>query len=217
MEKNMTNNETQTVLDVVIDHYANNRIRYQDMVSMTIPEDADEQAYILQDMVRAALIARIKVAGHVDVPIDNGRILLEYGQHFEIDHFPVAADLKRIIPALCRKETLHGLISLIKHAGESRWIVYPEELMNVTDPAYIKSSVGATALIHGAYREYWLSDGNIQSYHFLLDQGVELLVRLWVKEHNIKPATYAKWRVQGKQAVKFAIQQRIEVGGYEWD
>lgn len=210
-------NENQTVLDVVIDHYANNRIRYADVSTMTIPDDLDEQNYLLQDMVRAALLARIKQAGHVDVPIDNGRILLEYGQWFEIDHFPVAADLKRIIPALCRKETLTGLISLIKHQGEQKWIVYPEELLHVVDVDYIKSSVGALALIHAAHREYWLSDGNIQSYHYLLDQGVELLVRLWVREHNVKPATYAKWRVQGKQAVKFAIQQRIEVGAYGWE
>lgn len=215
----MTNyeNNNETVLDVVINHYSDNRIRYQDVCNMTIPDDADEQTYVLQDMVRAALIARIKIAGHVDVPIDNGRILLEYGQYFEIDHFPTANDLRRLIPALCRKETLVGLISLIKHAGESRWIVYPEELLNVCDEAYIRSSVGALALIHAAHREHWLSDGNINSYHYLLDQGVELLVRLWVREHNVKPATYAKWRVQGKQAVKFAIQQRIEVGGYEWD
>ena len=209
--------EQETILDVVINHYADNRVRYQDVVSMQIPDDADEQNYVLQDMVRSALMARIKTAGHVDVPIVDGRIQLEYGQFWETDHFPTASDLRRLIPALCRKETLTGLVSLIKHAGESRWVVYPEELMNVCEEAYIKSSVGALALIHGAYREYWLSDGNINSYHYLLDQGVELLVRLWVREHEVKPATYAKWRVQGKQAVKFAIQQRIEVGGYEWD
>ena len=65
--------ENNTVLDVVINHYADNRIRYQDVCNMTIPDDADEQTYVLQDMVRAALIARIKTAGHVDVPITDGR------------------------------------------------------------------------------------------------------------------------------------------------
>lgn len=210
-------NDAETVLDVVISHYSDNRIRYQDVCSMVIPDDQDEQNYVLQDMIRAALIARIKTAGHVDVPIVDGRIQLEYGQWFEIDHFPTSNDLRRLIPALCRKETLSGLISLIKHAGEEKWVIYPEELLNVVDQAYISSSVGALALIRAAHREHWLSDGNIQSYHYLLDQGVELLVRLWVREHGVKPATYAKWRVQGKQAVKFAIQQRIEVGSYGWE
>ena len=212
----MTNyeNNHETVLDVVIDHYANNRVRYQDAVSMAIPDDEDEQMYVLQDMVRAALIARIKTAGHVDVPIDNGRILLEYGQHFEIDHFPVAADLKRLIPALCKKETLYGLVSLIKHAGESRWVIYPEELLNVCDPEYVASSVATRALIRAADTESRMSTGDDQCLSYLLDQTTEILVRLWIKDHNVSPKDYAKWRAQGKQAVRRTLSDNVKAGVY---
>ena len=172
----MTNyeNNHETVLDVVIDHYANNRVRYQDAVSMAIPDDEDERMYVLQDMVRAALLARIKQAGHVDVPITDGKIQLEYGQWFEIDHFPTSSDLKKIIPALCRKETLHGLVSLIKHQGEEKWIVYPAELLNVCDPEYVSSSVATRALIRAADTECRMSTGDDQCLGYLLDQATEL-------------------------------------------
>lgn len=181
---------------------------------MQIPDDADEQAYILQDMVRSALMARIKAAGHVDVPIDNGRILLEYGQWFEIDHFPTSSDLKRIIPALCKKETLYGLVSLIKHQGEEKWIVYPAELMNVTDVDYIKSSVATRALIRAADTESRLSTGDDQCLSYLLDQATEILVRIWIKDHGIAPQTYAKWRSQGKQAVRCRLSDNVKEGAY---
>lgn len=210
----MTESTNDTILDVVISHYSDNRVRYQDAVSMTIPDDEAEQAYVLQDMVRAALIARIKTAGHVDVPIDNGRILLEYGQWFEIDHFPIMADLKRIIPALCRKETLFGLVSLIKHAGEERWKVYPEELLNVTEWDYIKSSVGARALIRAADIESRMSIGDDECLAYLLDQATEILIRIWIKDHGIAPKEYAKWRVQGKQAIRRLLSENVKEGAY---
>ena len=212
----MTNyeNKQETVLDVVISHYSDNRIRYQDVVSMAIPDDHDEQTYILQDMVRAALIARIKTAGHVDVPITDGRIQLEYGQWFETDHFPTANDLRRLIPALCRKETLSGLISLIKHAGEERWIVYPEELLNVADVEYIRSSVATRALIRAADTESRMSTGDDQCLGYLLDQATEILVRIWIKDHNIAPKEYARWRVQGKQAVRRLLSDNVQAGVY---
>ena len=212
----MTNNENkqETVLDVVIDHYSDNRVRYQDVCSMVIPEDTDEQAYILQDMVRSALIARIKQAGHVDVPITNGTITLEYGHPFEIDHFPVLADLKRIIPALCRKETLFSLISLIKHQGEEKWVVYPTELLNVCDPEYVSSSVATRALIRAADTESRMSTGDDQCLGYLLDQCTEILVRIWIKDHDVKPATYAKWRTQGKQAVRRTLSDNVKAGVY---
>lgn len=210
----MTESTNDTILDVVISHYSDNRVRYQDTVSMTIPDDADEQNYILQDMVRAALLARIKQAGHVDVPIDNGRILLEYGQFFEIDHFPVASDLRRLIPALCRKETLQGLVSLIKLAGERKWVVYPEELLNVTEWDYIKSSVATRALIRAADTESRLSTGDDQCLSYLLDQATEILVRLWIKDHNVSPQQYAKWRSQGKQAIRRLLSENVKEGAY---
>lgn len=206
--------EQETILDVVINHYADNRIRYQDVCSMQIPDDHDEQAYVLQDMVRSALIARIKTAGHVDVPIDNGRILLEYGQYFEIDHFPTTTDLRRLIPALCRKETLTGLISLIKHQGEEKWIVYPAELMNVCDWDYIQSSVATRALIRAADTECRMSTGDDQCLGYLLDQATEILVRLWIKDHNVSPQQYAKWRSQGKRAVRIRLSENVHAGVY---
>ena len=210
----MTTNNAETLLDVVINHYSDNRVRYQDVCSMTIPDDADEQNYIMQDMMRAALIARIKTAGHVDVPITDGKIQLEYGQWFEIDHFPVAADLKRLIPALCRKETLYGLVSLIKHAGEEKWIVYPEELLHVADWDYIKSSVATRALIRAADTESRMSTGDDQCLSYLLDQATEILVRLWIKDHGVSPQQYAKWRVQGKQAVRRTLSDNVREGAY---
>ena len=210
----MTESTNDTVLDVVINHYADNRIRYQDVCSMQIPDDHDEQAYILQDMVRSALIARIKTAGHVDVPIVDGRIQLEYGQWFETDHFPTANDLRRLIPALCRKETLVGLISLIKHAGEERWVVYPEELLNVADWDYIQSSVATRALIRAADTESRMSSGDDQCLSYLLDQATEILVRIWIKDHEVSPKEYARWRVQGKQAVRRLLSENVHAGVY---
>ena len=212
-------NEVTTVLDVVIDHYAGNRVRYNDAVSMQIPDDEDEQLYLMQDMIRSALIARIKSAGHVDIPITDGMIHLDQDTTYEIDHFPVLTDLKRIIPALSRKGNLAGLITLIRYAGEERWIVYPAELMNVTDVAYIKSSVGARSLIRAADREYWdISKTRDQEMiNYLVDQGVEVLIRIWIKEHGIVPKEYAKWRVQGKQAIRSAIRKQIVDGSFEWD
>lgn len=212
----MTNYESdrETVLDVVIDHYVSNRIRYQDVVTMTIPEDTDEQNYVLQDMVRAALIARIKVAGHVDVPLVDGKIQLEYGQFFEIDHFPTTNDLRRLIPALCRKETLYGLVSLIKHQGESRWVIYPEELLNAAEWDYIKSSVGARALIRAADIESRMSVGDDECLAYLLDQATEILIRIWIKDHGIAPKEYAKWRVQGKQAIRRLLSENVKEGAY---
>ena len=212
----MTNyeNNNETVLDVVINHYSDNRIRYQDVCNMTIPDDHDEQAYVLQDMVRSALIARIKVAGHVDVPITDGRIQLEYGQYWETDHFPTSSDLRRLIPALCRKETLSGLVSLIKHAGESRWIVYPEELLNVADVEYIRSSVATRALIRAADTESRMSTGDDQCLSYLLDQATEILVRIWIKDHEVSPKEYARWRVQGKQAVRRLLSDNVQAGVY---
>lgn len=212
----MTNyeNNTDTVLDVVIDHYANNRVRYNDVVSMVIPDDEDEQVYVLQDMVRSALIARIKTAGHIDVPITDGKIQLEYGQFWETDHFPTTQDLRRLIPALCRKETLYGLISLIKHAGEAKWVVYPEELLNVADWDYIQSSVATRALIRAADTECRMSTGDDQCLAYLLDQCTEILVRIWIKDHGISPKEYAKWRSQGKQAVRRALSDNVQAGVY---
>lgn len=206
--------EQETILDVVINHYADNRVRYQDVCSMQIPDDHDEQAYVLQDMVRSALIARIKTAGHVDVPITDGRIQLEYGQFWETDHFPTASDLRRLIPALCRKETLTGLISLIKHQGEQKWIVYPEELLNVADWEYIQSSVATRALIRAADTECRMSTGDDQCLGYLLDQATEILVRLWIKDHNVSPKDYAKWRSQGKQAVRRTLSDNVQAGVY---
>lgn len=208
------NNENNTVLDIVINHYADNRVRYQDVCSMQIPEDADERIYILQEMIRSALIARIKSAGCVDVPITNGTIRLDYGQDIEMDHYPIAADLRRLVPALCRKETLQGLISLIKHQGEEKWIVYPAELLNVVEWDYIKSSVATRALIRAADTESRLSTGDDQCLSYLLDQATEILVRLWIKDHGIAPQTYAKWRVQGKQAVRRRLSDNVQAGVY---
>lgn len=210
----MTNYENDTILDIVINHYADNRVRYQDVVSMAIPDDLDEQDYILQDMVRSALMARIKSAGHVDVSLENGRIQLEYGQYFEIDHFPIASDLRRLIPALCKKETLAGLISLIRHQGEQKWIVYPEELLNVADVEYIRSSVATRALIRAADTESRVSTGDDQCLGYLLDQATEILVRIWIKDHGVTPKEYAKWRSQGKQAVRRRLSENVKAGVY---
>ena len=210
----MTESTNDTVLDVVINHYADNRVRYNDVVSMVIPDDEDEQTYVLQDMVRSALMARIKTAGHVDVSLENGRIQLEYGQFFEIDHFPTTSDLRRLIPALCRKETLSGLISLIKHAGEERWIVYPEELLNVADVEYIRSSVATRALIRAADTESRMSTGDDQCLGYLLDQATEILVRIWIKDHQVSPKEYAKWRSQGKRAVRIRLSENVHAGVY---
>lgn len=215
----MTENRQETVLDVVINHYVDNRVRYNDAVSVVIPEDHDEQLYLMQDMIRSALIARIKSAGHIDIPITDGMIHLDHEATYEIDHFPIMADLKKIIPALSRKGNLAGLLTLIRYAGQERWIVYPAELMNVTDVTYIKSSVAARALVKAADNEHWditkTSDQEMISY--LIDQATEVLIRIWIKEHGIVPKEYAKWRVQGKQAIRAEIKRRIVEGSYEWE
>ena len=148
------------------------------------------------------------------MPITDGKIQLEYGQWFEIDHFPTSSDLKKIIPALCRKETLHGLVSLIKHQGEEKWIVYPAELLNVCDPEYVSSSVATRALIRAADTECRMSTGDDQCLGYLLDQATEILVRLWIKDHGVSPQQYAKWRVQGKQAVRRLLSDNVKEGAY---
>lgn len=209
----MTNN-ADSILDVVINHYADNRVRYQDVCSMQIPEDADERIYILQDMIRSALIARIKSAGCVDVPITDGKVRLDYGQEIDMDHYPIAGDLRRIVPALAKRESLTGLIGLIKQTGAERWIVYPAELINVCDPEYVRSSVATRALIRAADTESRMSTGDDQCLGYLLDQATEILVRIWIKDHNVSPQQYAKWRSQGKQAVRRTLSDNVQAGVY---
>ena len=92
--------------------------------------------------------------------------------------------------------------------------MYPEELLNVCDPEYVSSSVATRALIRAADTESRMSTGDDQCLSYLLDQATEILVRIWIKDHNIAPKEYAKWRSQGKQAVRRLLSDNVQAGVY---
>lgn len=209
-EKNIEQ-DMVSALDLVIYHHADNRVRYEDAISITIPADHDEEIYVLTDLIRSALLSRIKTnGGTLPVTRWGDESLIANDSWFESEQPIRAGDLRQVIPQMIKSIDLHGLIRQIRERGSEQWVIYPRELLNVVDPNYIASSLGAASLVWSAAHVPYQPSSD-----YLIDQAVEILVRLWIKDHNIKPSDYAKWRVQGKAAIRSRLKAAINEGGFD--
>ena len=209
-EKNIER-DMVSALDLVVYHHADNRVRYEDAIGITIPADHDEEIYILTDLIRSALLSRIKTnGGTLPVTRWGDESLIANDSWFESEQPIRAGDLRQVIPQMIKSVDLHGLIRQIRERGSEQWVIYPRELLNVVDPNYIASSLGAASLVWSAAHVPYPPSAD-----YLVDQAVEILIRLWIKDHAVKPQEYAKWRVQGKAAIRSRLKDAIEKGSLD--